>query len=246
MNALADWSKKWDLKFNISKCCVLHFGRLNPKETYKIDGRSVDSRSQEKDLGVLFSDNFKFDDHMDIIIKKANQKLGIISHVFKYKDSKVWIPLYKAFVRPYLEYNSVIWSPNTKKYDDKIEKIQMKMLRLMSCFKKLSYQEKLKETKLLSLHARRIQHQLLIMYKMKNKLIDLRFEDFFRKHTYSKTRGNIFKLMFPKSRSKAHQNFFTNACVKHWNRLMTSELNVRTCGLFKKKILDYFNRENIW
>ena len=176
----------------------------------------------------------------------AMKNTSKVLHKFKCRDFRVLIPLYKTFVRPYLEYNSVIWSPNTKKYDDKIEKVQMKMLRLLPGFKKLSYQAKLKETKLLSLHARRIQHQLLLMYKMKNRVIDLRFEDFSGSILTIKQEEMYLKLMVPKSRSKAHQNFFTNACVKHWNRLTSSEIDVRTCSLFKKKILNYFDRENIW
>ena len=183
---------------------------------------------------------------MDTITKKANQKLGVIARVFKHKNSKNIIPLYKAFVRPLLEYNSVIWSPNTKKYDKKIEKVQMKMLKLLSDLGDLPYQQKLKKVNLLSLHARRIQQQLIIMFKMKNNLIDLCFDDFFQRNSYSKTRGNSHKLVIPKSKTKAHKNFFTSACVRHWNRLKSSEINVRTCRLFKSKILNYFDREKIW
>ena len=48
-------------------------------------------------------------------------------------------------VRPILEYNSVIWSPYTKKYTKKIEKIQMKICKLIQNFQDGSYQQKLKK-----------------------------------------------------------------------------------------------------
>ena len=246
INALTAWSQTWDLKFNLAKCCILHFGRANIKNSYKINDSPIDSRRQEKDLGVIFSNKFNFSEHMDVVIKKANKKLGIIAHIFKNKNSDAMIPLFKTFVRPILEYNSIIWSPYTKKYVNKIEKIQIKFCKLVSDFRDLSYQHKLKKAKLLSLRARRIQHQLITMFKMKNNLVDLCFEDFFQKNNYNKTRGNAFKLIIPKSKSKAHQGFFTNACVKHWNRLKSSEINVRTCRMFKKKILNYFERVKIW
>ena len=60
-----------------------------------------------------FTDKLKFDDHIDAIVKKANQQLGIIARVFKSKNIETMIPLYKTFVRPFLEYNSLIWSPYT-------------------------------------------------------------------------------------------------------------------------------------
>ena len=49
----------------------------------------LDSKHQEKDLGILFSDNSKFSDHMDLIINKANRQLGIIARVFKVKNQKI-------------------------------------------------------------------------------------------------------------------------------------------------------------
>ena len=102
------------------------------------------------------------------------------------------------------------------------------------------------KTKLMSLRARRIQQQLLIMFKMKKGLLVLHFEDLFQRSNYNRTRGSLFKLMIPKSKSKVHREFFTNACVKHWNRLKSSEINVLTCKSFKKNIQKYFHRERIW
>ena len=246
VNALTTWSETWDLKFNINKCCILHYGRCNFKATYKIGDTQIVSRNHEKDLGVLFSSKFDFNDHLVKIIKKANQKLGIIARLFKNKNSRNIIPLYVTIVRPLLEYNSAIWAPITKKYDQQIEKVQKKMLKLLSDVEDLPYQQKLKKVKLLSLRARRIQQQLTIVFKMKNNLIDLRFDDFFKKNNYKKTRGNLYKLVIPKSRTKVHKGFFVNAIVKHWNNLKSSEINVRTCRLFKTKVLNYFSREKIW
>ena len=110
----------------------------------------------------------------------------------------------------------------------------------------LTYREKLKKIKLLSLHARRIQHQLTVVFKMKNKNIDLSFDDFFEKNTYSKTRGNIFKLIVPKSKTKIRQKFFANSVVNYWNMLKSTDINVRTDKDFKKKIASFFVREKIW
>ena len=55
----------------------------------KIKDMPLDSKHQEKDLGILFSDNSKFSDHMDLIINKANRQLGIIARVFKVKNQKI-------------------------------------------------------------------------------------------------------------------------------------------------------------
>ena len=131
INALYSWSQQWDLKFNSSKCSILHFGHANYRRSYKLNDVIIQSKSIEKDLGILFSCNMKFDEHIDSIVLKANKQLGIIARVFTDKSLKTIIPLYKSFVRPLLEYNSIIWSPYTKKKNEKIEKIQKRMLNLV-------------------------------------------------------------------------------------------------------------------
>ena len=77
-------------------------------------------------------------------------------------------------------------------------------------------------------------------------MIDLDFEDLFLKSKCKKTRGNAFKLMIPKSKTKIRHHFFTCSIIKHWNRLKSSDINVRSIRLFKKNIIKYLRRENIW
>ena len=240
------WSKTWDLNFNISKCCVLHFGRSNVRSAYKIKNALLKNKHQEKDLGILFTDKFKFNDHIDMAINKANRQLGIIARVFKYKNPQIIVPLYKSFVRPLLEYNSIIWSPYTNTNIQKLERIQEKMCNLMSGMRSLIYREKLTRLKLKSLQARRIKHQLCFMFKMKRRLIDLCFENFFQENTYNRTRGNLYKLVLPMSKTKYRHNFFVCSIVRHWNKLNSSDINVTSIKLFQNKIDNYLKRANIW
>lgn len=246
INGIYSWSKTWDLHFNTSKCCVLHFSRLNIKSSYKINDSQLKSKCQEKDLGILFSARLKFNEHMDAIISKANRQLGIITRVFKQKNPQTIIPLYKSFVRPFLEYNSIIWSPYSKTYIQKVERLQEKMCNLLGNLRSLPYKEKLIKLKLQSLRARRIKHQLAFMFKMKHELIDLRFDSFFLENKYKKTRGNVFKLVIPKSKTVHRKHFFTNSIIKHWNLLKSTDINVRTIRQFKINVDNYFKRSDIW
>ena len=247
IGALSAWSTKWDLKFNISKCCVLHFGRANNLAEYKMNNCSIPKKEKERDLGILFSTKFKFDEHMLLIAKKANKQLGIITKVFSKRRPETIISLYKTFVRPHLEYNSSIWSPHTIKNEKIIEKVQKRMCNIIYGKRSsASYQEKLKQAGLLSLKARRLKHDLILVYKMKNNLMDVNFEDFFHENPYKKTRGNIFKLLVPKSKSKIRQNFFTSSIIKHWNLLKSSDINVRRINIFKKNVLRYLAKQKIW
>ena len=47
-----------------------------------------------KDLGLLLSTNFKFNNHIDAMISEANRQLGVIARVFRLKNSQTIISIY--------------------------------------------------------------------------------------------------------------------------------------------------------
>ena len=52
LDRLERWAYANLMKFNMTKCKVLHLGQGNPKHRYSLDGEWLKSSSQEKDLGV--------------------------------------------------------------------------------------------------------------------------------------------------------------------------------------------------
>ena len=44
----------------------------------------LDSKSEEKDLGVLFTNNLKFGHHISAIVRKANSITGIVKRSFNF------------------------------------------------------------------------------------------------------------------------------------------------------------------
>ena len=114
------------------------------------------------------------------------------------------------------------------------------MCNLISGMKSLSYRQKLTKLRLQSLHARRIRHQLCFMFKMKHRLVDLCFEDIFEESGYKKPRGNIYKLIVPKTKTEYRRNFFACSMIKHWNLLSSADLGSASVPIFLKKVDKYF------
>ena len=50
INALYNWSIKWDLRFNVFMCCVLHFGRTNKKNDYKLNDILIQNKQSERQV----------------------------------------------------------------------------------------------------------------------------------------------------------------------------------------------------
>ena len=72
-----------------------------------------------------------------------------------YKEKSLIVPLYKAIVRPHLEYCIQTWSPYLRKYIDMLEKIQIRATKLIPGLRDLTYEERLKECGLPTLETRR-------------------------------------------------------------------------------------------
>ena len=82
--------------------------------------------------------------------------IGLIRRNITYKETKLIIPLYKAIVRPHLEYYIQAWRPYRKKDIDTLEKIQRRSTKMIPELRDLSYEERLNECGLTNLETRRL------------------------------------------------------------------------------------------
>ena len=88
-----------------------------------------------------------------IAVSMGNQIFRLIRRNITYKEKKLIIPLYKAIVRPHLEYCIQAWRPYRKKDIDILERIQRRATKMIP---ELSYEERLKECGLTTLETRRL------------------------------------------------------------------------------------------
>ena len=149
------WADKWELKFHVDKCGVMHYGRTNDNHSYKMNSKTLKVVNEERDLGIIFQDDLKFNKHISTKVQKANSMLGLIIRSFDYLDKNSYIRLYKAMIRPQLEYGNAIWHPYLRKDIDSIEAVQKRFTKLIPGLRDLSYQDRLKHLKLPSLAHRR-------------------------------------------------------------------------------------------
>uniref|UniRef100_A0A1Y1N254 Reverse transcriptase domain-containing protein n=2 Tax=Photinus pyralis TaxID=7054 RepID=A0A1Y1N254_PHOPY len=134
INSVIKWCIKNKLKLNINKCKVLTFTRSkNPLLfDYKMNGKVLLRVTSVKDLGVFFNTNLNFNLHIEYLTNECYKLLGfVIRNTLNFTNIQTMITLYNAFIRSKLEYAACIWSPQTLKYSDMIEKVQKKFFRVM-------------------------------------------------------------------------------------------------------------------
>lgn len=243
LNRLFAWSTDWLLPFNIDKCKVLHYGRNNNGINFTLDGSVVSDDVVIKDLGVQFQSNFKFDAHISKITSTANSRLGLIRHTFHRIEREGFLVLYKALVRPILEYCNQIWSPYLRKHHLAIEKIQRRATKLLHGMENKSYTERLKSLDLPTLFYRRKRSDIIQVFRIITKIDCLDCDTFFR-FTDSTTRGNHFKLVKPRASTAIKLRCFSHRVVNDWNDLPNYVVMSSSINTFKSNLNKFWSNKD--
>ena len=100
---------------NFGKCKYIHIGHGNMDEEYKMGNAVLGGTTQEKDLELTFSADMNVSEQCGIAASKGNQIIGLIRRTIMYKEKQLIVPLWKAIVRPHLEYCIQAWKQYRKK-----------------------------------------------------------------------------------------------------------------------------------
>jgi len=72
---LVVWSQEWQMLFNVEKCKVMHLGYNNPKVNYVVDATQLQVVSEERDFGIIVSDDLKWKNSIMLQLNKQTRYL---------------------------------------------------------------------------------------------------------------------------------------------------------------------------
>ena len=181
IDKLVKWSEKWQMLFNFGKCKGPHTGPGNSGMNYEMGGTILGKTVKEKDLGVTMNANMKVSEQCRIAASRGNQVLGMMRRNITYKEESLIVPMYKAIVRPYLEYCIQAWNPHLRKDIDMLEKLQRRATKLIPGLRDLRYEERLKKCGLTTLETRRLRGDQIEVFKILNGYENIDSNIFFSK-----------------------------------------------------------------
>ena len=235
LDRMSAWAVKWGMEFNVAKCHVMHIGRNNPEHVYLMGGTQLGKTAEERDVGVTITSNLKPRQQCRKAAQTASAVLGQITRAFHYRDSKVFLGLYKQYVRPHLEFAVAAWSPWTQEDLETLEKVQKRAVKAVSGLRSQSYEDRLAELKLPSLRERRKEIDMVQTYKLVN---DAGSEQFFRRadeRRVTRATTGTDNLVKGRSNHEFRANFFSSRVIEDWNNLPNAVKEATSAERFKRQ-----------
>jgi hypothetical protein len=240
LNEISRWSNTWQLSLSITKCNVLHAARHPHPSQYSIDNIPITNTEHAKDLGVYISSDLKFSYQCQKVASAALRASSCILRNFTVKNTEFLRQMFITFVRPQVEYATVVWSPWHKADINLIERVQRSFTSKMPGIAG-PYPTRLGTLKLQRLELRRLIFDLIEAYKILHGHSPLKPNDFFQLSN-NRTRGHALKLTKERVHCDERKFFFSNRVFDVWNSLPEETVCAPTIAAFKRLIT---SNENI-
>jgi len=243
LDDLVTWADTWGMQFNVTKCKVMHVGRLNPHAEYTMSGIKLATTEAERDIGVKVHKSLRPSLQCKEAAGRANVVLGQISRAFHFRDKNTFVKLYKQYVRPHLEFSVPAWSPWTQGDKETLEKIQRRAVRMVSGLKGTSYEDKLTELNLLSLEDRRLLYDMVQTFKIIRGFDDVNFSTWFtlvgdNPARITRQTSDPLNIVRPVVRNEIRRSFYSVRVVDPWNSLPSEAKHAPSIAVFKRIVRD--------
>jgi hypothetical protein len=240
IDRMVAWCLLWLLHFNPGKCKAMgvnNTGAVLPEASYHIGDTVLDTVTSERDIGVLVDNQLHFDDHVKKTAAKANRIMGVIRRSYSHLDECSFRHLFRALVRPHLEFSQAAWQPYKRGQINKLESVQRRATKLVPSLRELSYPDRLRRLLLPSLAFRRLRGDMVEAFKITHSIYDQRaVQGLLHPTPHTRTRGHPYKLPRANCRRNIGLHRFSQRITTAWNSLPQSVVSAQTTLTFEQRL----------
>lgn len=237
LSVLATWCLEWQMSINLRKTVSMTITRKQKSLpfVYSINGQNLSSVKQYKYLGLVITSDLRWNNHVAHIKKKAMKKLGYLRRTLARSTSNIKLLAYKTYIRPLLEYATVVWGPYTQSNISEIENIQRKAVRFIfnSYRRHTSVSALLQDANLETLEVRRYRERLKMLYLIYHEHVKIDRKLYIKPCNRRPTRSShSFKLIEYSCRTNIFKQSFFPRAIREWNALPENVLQSPTMSSF--------------
>ena len=237
--SLEQWAEKWGMRFNASKCQIMHISRGQAQtRMYSLCNEILSTVKTAKYLGVTVSDDLQWHHQIHSVMNKANSMLHLVARNLRNCPRSTRSLAYTTLIRPKLEYSCSVWDPHTKADIDSLEMVNRRAARMV--FNKSWREQGVSPTTLLQnlgwklLKERRRHQRLTMMYRIDKELVAIpstRLDKSLREN-----RGHEYKFVEMGSTCNTVKFSYYVRTIKDWNTLNRETATSATLEQFKASL----------
>lgn len=209
---------------------LLPYTGLSP---YSMSGERLSFVESHTDLGVVIERDLKFHSH---IRRKVGVAGGLTSNFLSCtlnRNADFLLSIYKAHIRPILDYASPLWNLEYIGDLKLLEKVQRRWTRSVDDLFEVPYHDRLRRLNLFSYQGRLLRADLIMVWKILHGKCAISPSQLFSPAEYIGTRGHPYKLFLPRSRLDIRTRFFSIRIISTWNSLSQDTVTADTLEKFK-------------
>ena len=162
---LFTWFQDNYMKINPDK---FHLLLSNTKDVkINICNETISSSSKEKLLGVTIDNNLSFEQHVEDLCKKANQKINALARIAYYMNLEQRKLILNSFITSHFSYCPLVWMFHSRKLNNKINSLHERALRIIYQDYRSSFSELLNKDNSRTVHQRNLQKLVIELFKVK-------------------------------------------------------------------------------
>ena len=135
LDLILDWASLWQLQVSVTKCSILNVGNVSANIDFHIHDTVLKCSDKCRDLGITITRDLSPSAHISEMAAKAHRRANSILRCFVSKDVRLLMRAFIVYVRPIVEYCSVIWSPYLKQDIETVEKVQRRFTKRLKGLK---------------------------------------------------------------------------------------------------------------
>jgi len=251
LKKIKEWANTWLVNFNPSKtvCMTLSSKKQASSMPILFDDLPLNEVSEHKHLGVIFNNKLTWTDHIQSLLSKVAKMKNVMLHLKNRLDRNTLNHIYLSFVRPKLEYASIVWSDCNEKDKLVLEKCQRDFARIVTGARKGTRSELLhNELNWPSLEERRQQSILVFMHRLfygqcPEYLNELLPDNEDRSQYNLRNRNSISQF---KARTEKFRKSLVPSGIRLWNSLPPNVQSIQETGAFKKALFQQPVRNDLY
>ena len=228
IEAIENYGRQWAITFSPSKTFTQTFttNRHHASPSLKFSGQLITKTDAHKHLGLVLSDDLRFQAHVNTIVRKVNIALSPLYPMAKFLPREILDTIYKTYIRPHFDYCDCIYDGHLTISDElRLERLQNRSARLVTNALQRTSTAKLRlELGWDTLKTRRKIHRLLLYEQIKSSTSNI--PDYMRNmipETRQEDTGRVLRssnlLTLPRFRTSIYQRSFIPQTSQNWNSL---------------------------